>query len=521
MLYNKMTIDKIQVNKNQLQIAVTVRCAYENELLSPKLRVLFENGGESRFMPIAVCDFAVDNDECIIKFESSFFLNKLFYAHNISGDLVLSFAFCYVEVKEENIALSDGIKMSDDRIRIDKNQIIIKNLAVKYSYKNPAENLRDFVKNIVSDFIAFLYKIFSLGKISNNKISFISCRRDELSGNMKYVYDLIKDEKDIEFEFLLFSNPEDNYKISNIIKFLRLYSTSRVVIVDDYFRLMNSVKKRKGVVLIQLWHACGAFKTFGYSRIGKFGGPSQNDCSHRMYDKAIVSSKNIAEHYCEGFGLSKKCIAPTGVPRTDIFFNSDYSASVKKAFYDKYPKLKDKKIILFAPTFRGKGQMNAYYDMQKFDPVELYNSLNGKYAVIIKLHPFCRDKFTIADEYNDYIIDLSDNDELNDLLFLTDLLVTDYSSVVFEASLLEIPMVFYAYDLMDYISKRDFYYDYFSFVPGRIVYNQDEMTDCIISENFETEKIEQFKNEFFDSTDGLSSQRVVDLILDYIRGDSV
>lgn len=516
-----MTVDKIQLNKNQLRIAVTAICDYESELLSPKLRAVFENGNKTRFMPMSVCDFVVDNNKCIIKFESTFLLNKLFYAHRISGDLILSFNFSYGEVKDERFKPADSKVLSDNRIKINENKIIISKLNVKYLYKIPVHHFRDLLKNTVSDFIEFLYKLFSFKKIKNNKISFVSCRRNELSGNMKYVYDLLKDEKDIEFEFLLFSDPEDNYKISNVIKFLKLYATSRVVIVDDYFRLLNSVKKRKGVVLIQLWHACGAFKTFGYSRVGKFGGPSQTDCSHRMYDKAIVSSKNIAEHYCEGFGLSKECIAPTGIPRTDIFFKSDYSTSVKNSFYNTYPKLKNKKIILFAPTFRGKGQMNAYYDTEKFDPVQLYKKLGGEYAIIIKLHPFCKDKFVIDEKYKDYILDLSADDELNDLLFVTDLLVTDYSSVVFEASLLEIPMVFYAYDLMDYISKRDFYYDYLSFVPGKIVYSQNEMADCIQNKDFETEKIEQFKNEFFDSTDGFSSQRVVDLILDYIRGDNV
>lgn len=520
MLCDKMIIDKIQLNKNQLQIAVTVRCAYENELMSPKLSVLFENGGKTRMIPMTVCDFAVDGKRCTVGFESTFLLDKLFYAHNISGDLRLSFAFRYGSTADDEIVLLEHTDPTD-RITADENSIIIKNVSVKYSYKTPVRNVHDFIKQAVSAFIGLLYRLFSLKKIQRNKISFISCRRDDMSGNMKYVYDLLKEESDITFDFLMFSNPKENYRPSNIIKFLHLYATSGVVIVDDYFRLMNSIKKRNGVVLIQLWHACGAFKTFGYSRIGKVGGPSQTDCSHRMYDKAIVSSKNIAEYYCEGFGLSRECVVATGVPRTDIFFKADYSAAVKAEFYKKYPQLKNKKIILFAPTFRGTGQMNAYYDMSRFDPTALYNSLNGEYAILLKLHPFCREAFVIDDAYKDYIIDLSDRDELNDLLFVTHLLVTDYSSVVFEASLLEIPMVFYAYDLTDYIGKRDFYYDYLSFVPGKVVYSQSELAQCIRSEDFETERIERFKNEFFDSTDGLSSQRVVDLILGCIRGESV
>ena len=114
--------------------------------------------------------------------------------------------------------------------------------------------------------------------------------------------------------------------------------------------------------------------------------------------------------------------------------------------------------------------MSAFYPTSAFSPVEVYEQLKGEYAIIIKLHPFCQERFEIPEEYKDVIIDLSDDDELNDLLFVTDLLVTDYSSVVFEASLLNIPMMFYAFDLYDYISSRDFYYDFEGFVPGKIVF---------------------------------------------------
>ena len=111
------------------------------------------------------------------------------------------------------------------------------------------------------------------------------------------------------------------------------------------------------------------------------------------------------------------------------------------------------------------------------------------------------------------IIDMSDEDELNDLLFVTDLLVTDYSSVIFEASLLNIPMMFYAFDLYDYIASRDFYYDFEGFVPGKIVFSENELINCINAKDFESEKVNGFKNKFFDDLDGKSSKRVADLIL--------
>lgn len=357
------------------------------------------------------------------------------------------------------------------------------------------------------------YSLLCKKPVVPNRITFMSDRRDDLSGNFKFVYDLIKDRDDIDFKFLLFSDPSGHNKIKYVLKFLRLYASSRVVVVDDYFRLLNTMPKRSDTVLYQLWHACGAFKTFGFTRLNKKGGPKQISKNHRMYDYAIVSSRRIAKHYAEGFGLSDECVIATGIPRTDVFMDENHAAEVKEQFYEKHPQLQGKKILLFAPTFRGNGQMSAYYPTDVFHPEALYEALGGQYAIIIKLHPFCRDRFEIPEQYRDFIIDLSEDDELNDLLFVTDLLVTDYSSVIFEASLLDIPMLFYAYDLDEYISKRDFYYDYKSFVPGKIVYSEDELTQAIINGDFDYNKVNAFKAEFFDNLDGLSSQRVADHII--------
>ena len=190
-----------------------------------------------------------------------------------------------------------------------------------------------------------------------------------------------------------------------------------------------------------------------------------------------------------------------------------YAERVRTQFFERHPKLKGKKIVLFAPTFRGNGQMSAHYPKNAFHPQTILEGLGDDYAIIIKLHPFCKERFEIPMNYRNQIIDLSDEDELNDLLFVTDLLITDYSSVIFEASLLDIPMLFYAYDLYLYIKNRDFYYDFESFVPGKIVFSEGELIKSIKANDFEQHKIKGFKNKFFDSLDGKSSQRVADLVL--------
>ncbi len=350
--------------------------------------------------------------------------------------------------------------------------------------------------------------------VVQNRVAIISGRRDELGGNEKFVYDILKEHKDIEFRFLMISEMDQFSSGKDKKEFYKLYATSKVVIVDDYYSLLNTVEKRDDVTLFQLWHACGAFKTFGFTRLGKEGGPKQVSPNHRMYDYTIVSSESIRKYYAEGFGISDSHVLATGIPRTDIFSDAEYKKQVTESFYEKYPALKDKKIVLFAPTFRGSGQKSAFYPTNVFDPCAFMDSAGGDWAMIIKLHPFCSEVFEIPDEYKDRIIDLSLEDELNDLLFVTDLLITDYSSAVFEASLLGIPMLFYAYDLYQYVSERDFYCDFESFVPGKIVFNQREMEDAVKNGDFESEKIEPFRNKFFSDIDGKSSERAANAILE-------
>ena len=389
---------------------------------------------------------------------------------------------------------------------------------IKTSFKRA-----NFVENIRRPVYAFYnayYKLLCKKEVVPNRVTFMSGRRDTLGGNPEFVYNQIKDDPNIDFQFLLFSDPNGHYKAKNMFRFVKLYASSKVVIVDDYFRLLNMVDKRPEVKLMQLWHACGAFKTFGFTRLGKAGGPKQTDPNHRMYDVAIVSSAEIAKHYAEGFGLSDDKVLATGIPRTDIFMDPQYAQTVQDRFYAKYPQLRDKRIILFAPTFRGNGQMSAYYPADAFHVDEFMEALPADTALLIKYHPFCPERPVIPEGYKDRVLDLSDEDELNDLLFVTDLLITDYSSVVFEASLLDIPMLFYAFDLFDYISKRDFYYDFESFVPGKIVFSQRELTEAIVAGDFESEKVPPFKTKFFDHLDGRSSRRVADLILRFIGEES-
>lgn len=348
--------------------------------------------------------------------------------------------------------------------------------------------------------------------VQPNKITFFSARREEVSGNFEFVYNKLKDDKNLDINFLFNTKSFRYMTRKEIDDFAEACATSKVIILDEYTPQIHLIDIKPETKIVQLWHACGAFKTFGFTRLGKPKGSPQPTRMHRNYDYVTVSSEYCKKCHSEGFGIATKNVVPTGIARTDIFFDEEYKENFRKQFYSDYPNLKDKKIILFAPTFRGDIKQTARYPMELFDINEVCETLGDEYAIIIKHHPFVTEQHPIPEKYKDRVIDLSESTEINDLLFISDVIISDYSSLVFEASLLNIPMLFYAYDLQAYIKSRDFYFDFKLYIPGKICTSLYTLLQAIKEEDFETEKIERFRNMFFDDLDGKSSERIANLI---------
>lgn len=361
------------------------------------------------------------------------------------------------------------------------------------------------------------YRFYKLFKVKENKITFISLRRDDISGNFAFVYNKIKDNKNLEINFILNEHTIADMSLKEIRNFTKACATSKVVILDEFTPQIHYIDLREQTKLIQLWHACGAFKTFGFTRLSKPQGSPQPTRNHRSYDYVTVSSSYCKKCHSEGFGISTGKVVPTGIPRTDVFFDDEYKKLAQEKFYAEHPTFKGKKIVLFAPTFRGMVKETAFYPTEMFDLNTVCEKLPDNYVFIVKHHPFVSDKQPIPEKYKNRIIDLSEDTELNDLLFVTDAIITDYSSLVFEASLLNIPMIFYVFDLEKYINDRDFYFDFKLYAPGKIVYSQEQLIDVIDREDYCTEKIKPFADMFFDYRDGKSTDRVVKLIYDCLK----
>ncbi|WP_139342822.1 CDP-glycerol glycerophosphotransferase family protein [Virgibacillus halodenitrificans] len=371
-----------------------------------------------------------------------------------------------------------------------------------------------YVKAIKRRFFKLIYVLCCLMPIKRNKVVFASDSRAGLSGNFFFVYEeLHKRNLDLDIKFLFSERINNKKSFFELMNIAFHFATSKIILLDDFYPLIYPLKIRDNADLIQVWHAAGAFKTFGFSRLGRPGGPSPKSKNHRNYTKVAVSSEGVRKNYAEGFGVPLENVFATGVARSDIFFDENYKTHVVETLHQKYPFLKNKKVILFAPTFRGNGQASAHYPFEVLNLRKIYEDLHEEYVFLFKIHPFVQNKLEIPYEFADFFYDLSEYREINDLLLITDLLITDYSSVCFEYALLNKPMLFFAYDVEKYIQERDFYYNYFDFIPGPLVKNTEDMLKVIAKQDFEIEKIPPFIQYFFGDTLGKAAKNVVDELI--------
>lgn len=375
------------------------------------------------------------------------------------------------------------------------------------------------LERIVLKYIIKLVYIFSSVLPIKKRIVFATYRMDRIKDNFKFIYNEIKI-RDIgyEYKFLLKKTQKGIFgKIKYLIHMIiatYYMATSEFFLIDDFYFPVYVVNLRKGTEVVQVWHACGAFKKFGYSIIEKEYGADNSYIKyipiHKNYSHVLVSSKEVSKFYAQAFNMKEDNIAAIGIPRTDIFFDEKLKRKAIANLYDKYSILKNKKVILYAPTFRGTSQSNARINID-FDINQLISSFDDNTILVIKMHPFVKNSINLSGF--EKVIDLSDYEEINDILLITSILITDYSSIIFEYSLLERPIIFYANDKNKYEKERDFYYDYESMVPGPIVDNTQDLINAIKNKDFDKNKIIEFKNKFFDYKDGKASKRFVDNII--------
>ena len=301
-------------------------------------------------------------------------------------------------------------------------------------------------------------------------------------------------------------------------------ASARAFVVDDYFFALYVIRPRPGTIRVQVWHAAGAFKQFGYSVLDKSFGAGEayvrRVAIHSNYSVALVSTMAVAPHYAEAFNQPISIFSSRyGIPRTDLLLDPARRERALARLKGRYGLPDGRRVVLYAPTFRGDAGHAARYD-DLLDLRVMHEVLGDDHAVLLRLHPFVQRALTIPPDLASFAIDASGDPDMNELMLVSDILVTDYSSAIYEFALLGRPIAFLAPDDDAYRRERGFYLDFPADLPGPAFATTRELALAIRAGAFDLARVREFAAASFDVVDGHATARLVDeLLLPALRGE--
>ena len=376
------------------------------------------------------------------------------------------------------------------------------------------------VKTVGYILFALVYYICRLFPVQNRRVFCIMTHDDGACSNVRLIEkEMEKLNKGFRFDRVTKRDVEAVKNLSHVLNFffIKPYQLARakIILMDNVFLPMAYFRVKKNVKVVQLWHGTGTIKKFGQDvntgRLKVLEARANRNITH-----LIVNNKSTAKNYSKVFGVGIDRVYPTGLPKTDDIlyrlWKTERSGvnSDKSYIYDKYNIPPDRKLILYAPTFRDD---NLSSDMTLYQVKELAEQLPKDFALGLRLHPYVARLAAKSDLKNVY--DFSYEKDLHSLIMAADVLVTDYSSIIFEYCITQKPMIFFAYDLEKFSDKgRGFYEDYKSYVPGPVAETAPEVIDIIREEKYQIDKIRKFNAENFPYLDGIATKRIIKLILD-------
>lgn len=357
--------------------------------------------------------------------------------------------------------------------------------------------------------------------VQEDKIIFVETRYETMSNNFRTLYDTLKEGYAFNIHVHYLKDtlvPKKEFE-ANCARMLEDAATAKYVFLNEASRPISCVNLRPETIVTQLWHGCGAFKKFGMSTAELIFGTSKEQMIRHPYNKnytyVTVSSPEVVWAYAEAMDMKdrQEAILPIGTSRTDVFFREENMEAARRKLESLMPAAKGKKVILYAPTFRGrvaKATTPDHLSVEKFA-----EAFSDEYVLLFKHHPIVKSRPEIPEEYQGtFAMDVSDEMIIDDLLFVSDICISDYSSLIFEYSLFERPMIFFAYDLDEYFEWRGFYYNYDELTPGPVFKENEEMIDYIrnIEERFDKQKVADFREKFMSACDGHATERIMNLV---------
>lgn len=338
---------------------------------------------------------------------------------------------------------------------------------------------------------------------TRNQVIFITRRNKVNSIEFNRLIGEIK-KRDASQKIVVLNNLADNKFKTLLNSYIETYyiARSRYVIVDSYIIPVSTIKHKSGTRIIQVWHALGAIKKFGHGTIGKESGNSASVAKsmkmHEGYDYIIAGSEATVEIYQRGFNVNAEKIMPIGTPTVDYLLDKSVREGKSSEIHAHYRLDTNKEVILYAPTFRKDKRVQMEDLLTQFD--------TSKYIVVVKAHPLD----VVESDSTDIIFDKKFS--TTDWLFVADRVISDYSAMIFEASVLDLPQYHYAYDYEEYSIDPGLFMDYYAEMPGLISKDAGEIVNAINEKQFDEQKSHSFKHKYLANLDGSSTEKIIDLL---------
>ncbi len=410
-----------------------------------------------------------------------------------------------------------------------KIRILLINLSKKSAFFRVLLRKCVFIKN------RLLYMLYYFKPVDEKRVLFESFMGRKYVDSPKAIYEYMTKNKEYkDYEFVWFFKNPDKYKFLEKNKntkvyrygskeYYKLYAISKYWFTNS--RVPDTILKKKKQIYVQCWHGT-PLKRLGFD-IEVKGGNAMNsikdirykyEVDSKKYTYMVSPSKFCTEKFISAFNLKnvgkEDIIIEKGYPRNDFLIN--YKESDVKRIKKELGLPKDKKIILYAPTWRDNQHTSGvgYTYKTEVDFDYLRQKLGDEYIILFRAHYFVANSFDFA-KYEGFVYNVSDYDDINELYIVGDILITDYSSVFFDYSILKRPMLFYMYDLDEYQHElRDFYFD-IEELPGPIVKTEDELIKAVEkSKKFKYDKkYKAFNDKYTYLDDGEASKRVVEEII--------
>lgn len=332
--------------------------------------------------------------------------------------------------------------------------------------------------------------------------------------NPKYIVEeLLKQDNSLDIVWLI--DNESGYVFPNGVRTVPFNSEQAIkeiatarVLIDNQMKFLGFLK-RSDQFFVQTWHGGIPLKKIGFdnpSNRGKSDYAERVFINFGMVDLMISNSKFCTDMYRRTFGYRGKVIEK-GFPRNDLLKRK---ISLKQKVYEKYNIDIDKKCILYAPTFRDNKKMDAY----KMDYNKVLKELGDEWVLMIRLHPHFRKRAGELTSYTDKIMNVSEYDDMQELMAASDILVTDYSNIMFEFALTGKPCVLYATDVEEYRKKRDYYFKVTD-LPFPLTTSTEQLIECIKNFNYRIykKKWRKFMKSVQMKETGKAAKYVADIIM--------